>query len=143
MINAALLEMAEYTIARHEGCVSHVYEDSEGFWTIGYGRCVDVSLGGGITEEEASMLLSNDIKRIHAELTTAFRWYPRLDTARQAGLINMAYNLGLPRLLTFRKMIAHLEHGEFDRAAEECLDSKWARQVGRRAEDIAGMIRGP
>lgn len=141
MTNA--LDIAEYTIARHENCINHVYQDSEGYWTIGYGRMVDARLSGGITEDEAHMLLVNDIKRTDTELRTAFRWYAKLDTARQAALINMCFNLGLPKLVGFSKMIAALEHGDYDKAADEALDSKWANQVGRRAHDIAEMIRGP
>lgn len=136
------LGLAVYIIADHEGCVSHVYEDSEGYWTIGYGRMVDKRLGGGITEDEAHMLLVNDIRRTDTELRTAFRWYARLDDTRRAAIIDMAYNLGLPRLVGFSKMIAALEAGEFEEASREALDSKWARQVGKRAHDIANMIRG-
>lgn len=136
------LAIAEYIISDHEGCVSHAYEDSEGYWTIGYGRMIDKRLGGGITEDEAHVLLINDIKRTDYELRTAFRWFARLDNTRRAALIDMAYNLGLPRLVGFSKMIAALNAGECEEAAREALDSKWARQVGKRAHDIADMIKG-
>ena len=138
----AALELAEYIIADHEGCVSHVYEDTAGFWTIGYGRMIDKRLGGGVTEDEAHALLVNDIERANVELRTAFPWFHHLDDKRRAALIDMHHNLGLPRLQSFTRMIAHLEHYEFEAAAREALDSKWARQVGKRATDIANMIRG-
>ncbi len=136
------MELARYEIERHEGCVSHAYQCPAGFLTIGFGRMIDRRLGGGITEDEAEMLLSNDIKRIDIELRTAFRFYDRLDTQRQAALINMTYNLGLPKLVGFSRMIAALEAGEWEEAADEALKSRWAAQVGRRAQDIATMLRG-
>ncbi len=128
--------------ADHEGCVSHAYQDSAGTWTIGFGRMIDQRLGGGITEDEAHMLLVNDIERTDRELRTAFKWFRRLDDRRRAAIVDMAFNLGLSRFGRFTRMIAHLGHGEFDEAARDALDSKWARQVGKRAHDIADMIRG-
>ncbi len=133
-------EIAEYLIVGHEGLVSHAYQDTGGFWTIGYGRLIDERLGGGIDEEEASYLLVRDVERTDRELSTAFRWYGRLDETRRAALIDMTYNLGLPRLMSFRKMISALDHSDFKQAALEMLDSAWRRQVGKRAEDLAEMM---
>ena len=93
-------------------------------------------------EDEAHMLLVNDIERTDRELRTAFKWFRRLDDRRRAAIVDMAFNLGLSRFGRFTRMIAHLGHGEFDEAARDALDSKWARQVGKRAHDIADMIRG-
>ena len=53
----------------------------------------------------------------------------------------MCFNLGLPRLLKFKKMIIALEQGYYDQAADEALDSQWARQVGDRAQRIATAFR--
>lgn len=128
-------------IKRDEGFVSHAYQDSEGYWTIGYGRLIDERLGGGITEGEAEILLQNDIRRCLADLDRALPWWRRLTPPRQRGLINMRFNLGLTRLLTFKKMLAALKAGDGNRAAEEALDSKWARQVGDRAERVAALYR--
>jgi len=131
-------DIARYTLERHEGLRLKPYRDTVGKLTIGYGRNLDDM---GITEMEADVLLYGDIARVRDELE-AFDWFPRMTDSRRAALINMAFNLGMPRLRGFRKMIAALEAGEYDRAAEESLDSKWARQVGQRAQEIAQMIRG-
>ncbi len=136
------LELARYILQDHENFVSHAYEDSEGFLTIGYGRMIDKRLGGGIDQDEGDYLLERDLARSNTELRTAFPWFHHLDDRRRAALIDMHHNLGLPRLVGFSKMIAALDAGEFDEAAREALDSKWARQVGKRAHDIADMIRG-
>ncbi len=144
MSSDTALELAEYIIADHEGCVAHAYKDStsSGYLTIGYGRCVDQRLGGGITEDEAHMLLVNDIERTDRELRTAFKWFHHLDDQRRAAILDMTFNLGLPRFVGFSKAIAALDAGDFEEAAAEVLDSKYARQVGKRAHDIADMIRG-
>ena len=53
----------------------------------------------------------------------------------------MAFNLGWPRLSRFKNMIEALKAGDYGRAADEALDSKWADQVGTRAERIATVYR--
>lgn len=136
----ATIDLAQYLIAEHEGFVSHAYQDTGGHWTIGYGRLVDERLGGGIDEEEATYLLARDIERTDIELRTTFRWYDRLDETRRACLIDMTFNLGLPRFMSFRKMIAALEQGDFKQAALEMRDSRWAGQVGNRAVELAKMM---
>ena len=59
----------------------------------------------------------------------------------QTGLLSMAFNLGGPRLQGFQKMRAAIRKGDFAQAADEALDSKWAKQVGRRADEIADGFR--
>ena len=58
-------------------------------------------------------------------------------------MIDMAFNMGEPRLRGFKKMIAALHAGDFDRAALEALDSKWAREdvAPERSGEIAAMLR--
>ena len=128
-------------LKRDEGFVSHAYQDSKGFWTIGYGRLIDERLGGGITESEALGLLERDIHQTFADLDRTLPWWRALPPFQQRGLVNMAFNLGLPRLLTFKKMLAALQTGDGERAAIEALDSIWAGQVKGRADRIAYLYR--
>lgn len=132
----------ETDLMRDEGFVSHAYRDSEEFWTIGYGRLIDEQLGGGISEAEAFILLRNDIQKARTDLDRALPWWRALPEPSQRGLVNMCFNLGLTRLLTFEKMLKALEAGNGVLAAMECLDSKWARQVGERSRRIAALYRG-
>ena len=128
-------------LKRDEGFVSHVYQDSEGYWTIGYGRLIDKRLGGGITDAEAEILLEHDINESKADLDRALPWWHGLSEPSRRGLVNMCFNLGLPRLLTFKRMLAALEAGDGGLAADEALYSKWAGQVGDRAKRIAALYR--
>lgn len=127
-------------LQRDEGFKAHAYRDSEGYWTIGYGTLVDERLGG-ITKDEGAYLLGNRLDAVIEELNWALPWWKDLSPRRREALANMAYNLGVPRLLGFKKMLAHLKAGEWQDAAREALDSKWARQVGARAKRIADAIR--
>ena len=53
----------------------------------------------------------------------------------------MASNLGKPRLSGFVKMIAAVKAGNWDNAANEALNNKWATQTGHRALEIADMLK--
>ncbi len=125
-------------LVRDEGLRLKPYLCTAGKMTIGVGRNLD---DVGITEEEAHYLLENDIGRLRAELDQALPWWRQLSEVRQRALANMAFNLGLSRLLGFRKCLAALQAEAWDEAAREALNSQWARQVGARSARIAQMIR--
>ena len=123
---------------RDEGLRLQPYRDSVGTWTVGYGHNLE---SNSITEGAALELLQADIGRILVDLDRSFPWWTGLPDDVQRGLANMAFNLGLPRLRTFKLMLAALERGDFVRAAVEALASKWADQVGQRAVRIAALFR--
>ena len=124
-------------LKRDEGVVLTLYICSAGKNTIGVGRNVD---DRGITEDESDYLLGNDIDLCVDELENNFTWYKNLSDARQRVLVNMCFNLGLTRLLGFKKFLAALEAEDWDRAAEEMLDSKWAVQVGPRSTRLRDLL---
>lgn len=133
------LELALSWIKRHEGLRLKPYRDTVGKLTIGYGRNLE---DAGLSPEEAEVLLRNDLFRCEAELREALgETYEALSPARKAALLDMIYNLGKTRFLGFKKMIAALKAGDFARAAAEMLDSRWAAQVGQRAQFLAEKMR--
>lgn len=121
-----------------EGLRLKPYRDTVGKLTIGVGRNLD---DVGISEAEAFLMLDNDARSAAMEARNAFPWYSGLPEPVQRGLVNMVFNMGLPRVRGFRKMLAAMEAGDFQTAAVEALDSKWARQVGARADRIAELFR--
>lgn len=135
MMNAKLLADE---LTRDEGLKLKPYRCTADKLTIGIGRNLD---DAGITPAEARMLLENDIARAEAGLDNAAPWWRQMSDTRQRALVNMAFNLGMSRLLGFRNMLEALRGGDYDRAAHEALNSKWAEQVGERAHRIAKMIR--
>ena len=128
-------------IKLHEGVKSHAYQCTAGKWTIGVGRNIDEEGGLGLSEEEINVLLINDVERVKNELTAAYFWFPALDEVRQAAMIDMCFNLGLSRLRGFVKAIEAMSRQQYDKAADEFLDSRWASQVGQRAIRVTDMIR--
>ena len=123
-------------LKRHEGLRLKPYLCSEGKITIGFGRNLEDM---GISEKEAEMLLMSDIQRCYEELDV-FSWFHDLDQVRQEAIVNMLFNLGLPTFLAFKKTLKFLAEGKYSQAAEEMLDSKWARQVGDRSKELAYMV---
>jgi lysozyme len=126
------------TLIRHEGLRLKPYRDTRNKLTIGIGRNLE---DVGITREEALMLLDNDIARVRREVELAFPWFSRLIPARKDVVLNMVFNLGLSRFRRFRKAIAAIRARDWEQAAREMLASLWARQVGRRARELAEMMR--
>jgi lysozyme len=124
-------------IKTHEGFNNMPYKDSVGKLTIGWGRNIEDM---GITKEEAEIMLENDINRC-IESLQGFKWYKMSPDSVKYALINMCFNMGISRLLLFKKMIEALLEKNYTKAAMEALNSKWAEQVGRRATDVAVMIR--
>ncbi len=136
----------------HEGLNLMPYKCPAGFLTIGYGHNLITNpltdedkkvLGDwakGITLNGAAYLLKKDVRRAYRECAAAFGFWKALDDERQYALVDMAFNLGMNRLLNFKKMIAALEIGDYQGAAKEVLNSKYAADVGKRAKRIARTI---
>lgn len=121
----------------HEGERLKPYRCTAGKLTIGVGRNLD---DRGITAEESAYLLANDIAREERELLKALPWVAQLDEVRQRVLLDMAFNMGLVGLLGFKNTLATIRAGDYAKAAAMMLDSKWATQVGQRAERLSRMM---
>ena len=122
---------------QHEGLRLKPYRDSVGVLTIGYGRNLE---DVGITREEAERMLERDLAGAY-QAVAAWEWFADLSPARQQVLVEMAYNLGLRRLMGFGQMLAACKSGRYQDAADEMLQSRWAGQVGARARTLAETMR--
>lgn len=141
-----------------EGLRLQVYKDTLGIDTIGIGRnledrgiskeeldwmdypSIDHVYEWGITEADAVYLAQNDVQIVEDELLNAHPCLDRLDSVRQLVLIDMAYNMGVPRLCLFKKMWSAIHVDDFVTAAKEMLDSRWANQVKGRATKLANAM---
>lgn len=126
----------ENMLIRHEGLKLKPYRCTAGKLTIGVGRNIE---DNGITEAEARMMLRYDIEVSRSPLLK-YKWFTQLNTPRQDAIINMVFNLGLPRFLKFKKTIAFLQAEDWENAAVEMMNSTWAKQVGNRAVELAAII---
>jgi len=125
-------------LKRHEGIEHLPYIDTQGKMTIGIGRNLT---DRGISIATINQMLMEDIELATSELERVYPEYCDLSEDRQLVMANMSFNLGLPRYLKFEKFWAALRQGEWDMAALEMLDSRWAKQVGDRATELAEMMR--
>ncbi len=122
----------------HEGLELKPYHCTADKLTIGVGRNIQ---DRGITEDEARYLLKNDIKIVENELCKVHECVEDLDAVRQLILMDMAFNMGVPRLCKFKKMWNAIYERNFEAASMEMMDSRWARQVGRRAVILSDAMK--
>lgn len=139
-------------IKRHEGFRRTPYQCSAGTWTVGYGHTMWVDLEMNVSPEWAAIILEEyDLPRADDDLFEVDKakgagfwddWLmDEVEDARLFALVNMAFNLGRRRLAGFRKMWNALKQRDYAAAADEMLDSKWAKQVGDRAVELAEQMR--
>ena len=89
-----------------------------------------------LSQDEADLMLSNDYDKYLAEAQKV-KVFEKLNNARKAVIINMIFNLGLPRFLLFKNFIRAMEKDNFSQPSSEILTSKPAKQVGKRAVELA------
>lgn len=124
-------------LKRHEGLRLSAYQDSLGYWTIGYGRMIDKRKGGGISVEEAERLLRNDVERVDKMLGDVLL----NDPVRRAVILNMTFQLGLGGVRNFKRMWEAINREDWEMAAQEGLNSRWAQQTPGRARELMEQLR--
>ena len=138
-MEAKLMDRIKEQLVRHEGLRLKPYRCIAGKLTIGYGRNLDDC---GISQSEASVMLINDIMNCEKQLQAKIPdIYNGLDEVRKSVLLNMCFNLGINGLLGFKNTLAFVKAGDWERAANNMLVSRWAKQVGRRAIELSELMR--
>lgn len=137
----------------NEGCVLHIYKDSEGKDTIGIGRCIETNpltteekkicgdITKGITKNDAFFLCRNDIYNVCKALDRNMPWWRNLNQDRQYVMIDLVFQMGIDGVKLFKRFLQNLQIGNYDRAKEELLDSKYAKQTPKRANRNANCIQ--
>lgn len=124
-------------IKEEEGFRGTPYKDTLGYLTIGYGTKLPLS------KEEAEVLLVLRLENMKKELKgRIFKAYSDIDLPKQVWdiLYHMSYQLGVPKLMNFKKMLRAIVSGNYIKASREMLDSKWALQTPNRAERLSTMM---
>lgn len=134
-------------LKRHEGFSVEAYLCPAGKLTVGWGHNCEAlpvpgveKVGDVISRGTAETLLYRDVQAVAKELDAAFPWWRDMSFPRQAVLLNMAFNMGLPKLKTFKKAIGAMSIGDYPRAGTEMLDSRWMEQVRGRAAELARQM---
>ena len=149
----ALMNRIKAQLVRHEGLRLKPYRCTAGKLTIGIGRNLDDC---GISQSEAYIMLINDIMNCEKQLQAKIPdIYNGLDEVRKSMLLNMCISipqsrfaplrepcyLGINGLLGFKNTLAFVKAGDWERAANNMLVSRWAKQVGRRAIELSELMR--
>lgn len=121
-----------------EGRKPRIYTDTVGKVTGGVGRNLT---DNGFSQDEIDLMLSNDIVKATSTARGLVPGFDQLNDVRQEVLVNMAFNMGYSRLSGFRMMLAAVGASNWDEAAAQMLNSKWATQVGARAQRLADAMR--
>ena len=132
------MEILIESIKRHEGYRDKVYLDSEGHLTCGWGHCLRLGTKVPIEASEAFFkadlaMAVSDYIRLPKKLTD------NLNVSRKRVIVEMIFNIGLPKLLGFKKMLAATEAQDWKEAAAQMRDSRWAVQVKGRAQELADI----
>jgi len=122
----------------HEGVRFKPYLDTVGKWTIGVGRNLS---DNGLSTATVEQMLAEDIATAKSDLDKHYAGWCDLTENRQMVLVSMAFNLGMPRYTRFAKFWTAVKQDEWDEAAYQMMDSRWAKQVGNRAIELADMMR--
>lgn len=150
-----MLEMSEMInrLIFHEGLRLKPYICPAGKLTIGIGRNTEENpftkeelarIGNwknGITREQAYWLCQNDIERCIKELRNNLIWFEKLDAERKYALIDLCFQLGIIGLLKFKRTLGSIAVGNYELAAEQVLESKYAKQTPDRAKRISNLIK--
>lgn len=127
-------EQIRQNLIAEEGLELHLYKCPADHWTIGVGRNLQ---SRGISETTAMQMLDEDIDICLAELNATINNFERLPEPVQLTLVDLCFNIGLKRLLGFKKTLKYIQEGlitgNYTKAAVELLDSAYARQVPNRA----------
>ena len=126
------------TLIRHEGLKLLPYKCTAGKWTLGVGRNIE---DRGISKVTAMQMLDEDIEICLNELMERLDYFETLPTEVQETLVNLCFNMGISRLMKFQLMLGAIQAGQYELAAKELLDSRYARQVGKRSEELADILR--
>lgn len=130
-------------LRRDEGVEYEPYKDSVGIWTVGVGhnlKAKPLDYEYPLTDKQVDLILADDLIEVFDGLDRRMPWWRGLSYQRQRVLANMAFNLGIDGLMGFKNTLAHVQNERYQSAAEGMLASKWAKQVGARANRLAAMM---
>ena len=132
-----MLDAVVKNLTTEEGYREHVYQDTEGHATIGYG----FNLDAGMPKELAAMVARYQAESNLREFAAQWPPYHRQPFAVRVALADMAFQLGPDGLLEFHDMLAAIERGDWRAARTAARDSDWHRETPERAEAVIAGIR--
>ena len=138
------IERLKRSIKENEGVRNSAYKDHLGNWTTGVGHLIrlpyeDYLIEKQLTDIEVDQIFITDLNQAIDDA----RKFIDADTIDELAfeiVIDMAFNLGLPKLSQFKNFQQALKDKDYKRASMEMLDSKWAKQLPNRSEKLAKLM---
>lgn len=130
------VELILADVQEAEGFSGKAYRDTAGFLTIGYGCNIDAGWSQWLASQVCRAQLQEKEKSLEGR-----GWYDQADPVRKGVLLELCFNMGLEKLLGFRKMLAAVQMGDWTTAAKELHDSAWFTQVGHRGPRLVNRLR--
>lgn len=135
-------------LAIDEGIKYETYLDHLSLKTCGIGHLCresdpeyDLPLGAKISEERVNELFEQDIQITINDCKKVYDdWDAMPETAKRV-CANMMFNLGYPRYSKFKKKIQAVKDGDWFEASVQMQDSRWFRQVPKRAQRLIDRIK--
>jgi lysozyme len=141
-----LEEQVKLDLTKHEGCVFEVYLCTEGHKTAGIGHLLEDpdnwEIGDEVTSAQVLRWFEQDYKEAVSDCCAVFLNFDSLPDYVKRVCINMAFNLGRNRLSKFKNMVRYVNEGNYQKAADEMIDSRWYNQVGNRSKELVEWMRG-
>lgn len=148
-MNYEVEEQIKEDLIRHEGYVREIYLCSEGYPTFGVGHLVTEAdpeytwpIGTPVEDERILSVFHDDYQDAYTDACAVFLNLESQPNGVVRVCVNMAFNLGRTRLSQFKNMIKAVNEGDYKRAADEMVDSRWYHQVGRRSQELVEIMRG-
>ena len=143
-----LLEKLRQELARDEGIVYEIYLDHLSLPTFGLGHLVrpfdpeyGQPVGTPVSEERVNECFTQDVQTTLDDCEILYPDFAELPDEAKLVIANMMFNMGRPRLSQFKGMKAGVDARDWNRAADEMVDSRWYKQVTNRAERLVSRMR--
>ena len=145
-------------IKKHEGIRHFKYLDSLGIPTIGcgfnlqrkdapskieaVGADFNKILNGtqSLTDKQIDLLLQEDIHSCESQLNKLFPDLEQMANNISAVLVDLCFNLGYQKLLTFRHFISAIRNQDYQEATNQLKSSLWCKQVKNRCTENCAIL---
>ena len=142
------LEKLREELERDEGVKYEVYNDHLGLPTFGIGHLIIDSdpeygavIGTEVRDYRVKEAFEEDVQNVLTDCEKLYVQWEHLPEEVQLIFANMMFNMGRTRLSKFKGMKAGVDSRDWNKAADEMVDSVWYRQVTNRADRLVERMR--
>ena len=142
------LEKLRKQLEIDEGVKYEIYLDHLGYPTFGIGHLVIPSdkeyredVGTRVSEERVRECFDKDVQSVLRDCSLLYKDFDELPEEAQQIIANMMFNMGYTRLSKFKGMKKGVDARDWNKAADEMVDSRWYKQVTNRANRLVERMR--